>query len=508
MKRFWFLFVLMLSVYIGYAQTTYFNDSNTVGDGKVGARLYSLEIRENGVIVTIELTAIKAQRRMDYWCTSNCYISSGNTKLLAVRGYWINNRIEPCGYDKQWGWSNVTAGTKMYYSLFFGTSSLPSGLTNISIIDEGTYYWNGYANVLVHSYSFRNYTINNPRKHYTNFQSEFAAKQNIDANNDGICGIYEMIGEEQNYKLACVKENGNYKLVYLFSSLGFSWWYAGDIKAYLNRSASGIFKADWFMTDKSINKDVYVAFDGVSMVVKHMSGPASGESNYLKMYPANSSSIAGGTGGNQDEKWTGTGFALRNGYIVTNHHVIDGAKSMTVAGVNGDFSIDYKAKVVAIDKNNDLALIKIEDYRFKGFASVPYAVKNRICEVGEEVFVLGYPLTNYMGEEVKLTNGIISSRTGYQGDVSTYQISAPVQPGNSGGPMFDSRGNIVGIVNAGIPGAENVGYAIKTSYLFNLVSSVTSTSIIPQTNQVTGVKLADKVRSVKNNVFYIKCNRN
>ncbi len=122
--------------------------------------------------------------------------------------------------------------------------------------------------------------------------------------------------------------------------------------------------------------------------------------------------------------------------------------------------------------------------------------------------VLGYPLTSYMGDEVKLTNGIISSRSGYQGDVTTYQISAPVQPGNSGGPMFDSRGNIIGIVNAGIPGAENVGYAIKTSYLYNLVGSVTSTTNIPQTNSVGNGSLADKVRSVKNYVFYIKCKGN
>ena len=63
-------------------------------------------------------------------------------------------------------------------------------------------------------------------------------------------------------------------------------------------------------------------------------------------------------------------------------------------------------------------------------------------EVGEEVFVLGYPLTATMGDEIKLTTGVISSKSGFQGDISQYQISAPVQPGNSGGPLFDSKGNI------------------------------------------------------------------
>ena len=92
-------------------------------------------------------------------------------------------------------------------------------------------------------------------------------------------------------------------------------------------------------------------------------------------------------------------------------------------------------------------------------------------DVGEDVFVLGYPMTQALGNEIKLTNGIISARTGYQGDISTYQISAPVQPGNSGAPMFDSNGNIIGIVVAGVPGADNVGYAIKTLYLKVLIEN-------------------------------------
>ena len=74
-----------------------------------------------------------------------------------------------------------------------------------------------------------------------------------------------------------------------------------------------------------------------------------------------------------------------------------------------------------------------------------------------------------MGDEVKLTNGIISSKSGFQGDVTSYQITAPVQQGNSGGPLFDSKGNIIGIINAKHAGAENASYAIKASYLMNLI---------------------------------------
>ena len=112
-----------------------------------------------------------------------------------------------------------------------------------------------------------------------------------------------------------------------------------------------------------------------------------------------------------------------------------------------------------------------------------------------------------MGDEIKLTTGVVSSRTGFQGDVSLYQISAPIQPGNSGGPLFDSKGNIIGIVSAKHRGAENVGYAIKASYLKNLIESVMSTNILPQNNKISGFNLSGKVKSVKNYVYYIICSR-
>lgn len=507
MKRFILIFLASLFYTLCIAQTTYFNSSPVV-NGKEAVRLYSLENAEDHVIVTIEVEALKKRKRINYWTTANTYIVAGNNLGVAkVKGYYINGRIHPCGYDHQWGWSDVEKGTKNYYKLYF-EGSIPSGCTTISIVDGGTQEWNGYNYSPVHSYCFNNFVINNPRRNFSSINSEYLAKNNIDANNDGVCGIYEQIGSEQNYKLACVKENGSYKLIYLSSTLGLSWWQAGDIKAYLSRSASGIFKAEWFMSDKSINRDVYLAFDDVSMTLNMPTGTDKGVTKYLKMYPANSSAGSSAKprteGGSQSYGWTGTGFALRNGFIVTNNHVVEGASKIVVQGVNGS-SDEYNAEVVSVDKNNDLALIKIKDYRFDGFGPIPYSIKENLCDVGSDIFVLGYPLTSYMGEEIKLTNGIISSRSGYQGDVTTYQISAPIQPGNSGGPMFDKFGNVVGVVNAGIPGAENVGYAIKVSYLSNLINSTVSNAIIPRNNTISNMSLPEKVKILRNYTFYIKC---
>lgn len=206
-------------------------------------------------------------------------------------------------------------------------------------------------------------------------------------------------------------------------------------------------------------------------------------------------------------QWSGTGFALKDGYIVTNYHVIEGANSITIQGVNGNFNVQYNTSIVGTDKINDLALLKVTDPTFKGFGIIPYSISSAISEVGEEIFVLGYPLTSTMGDEIKLTTGVISSKTGFQGDIALYQISAPIQPGNSGGPLFDKNGNVIGIVSAKHKDAENVGYAVKTLYLQNLIESSLSSAIIPMTNSISEKTLPDKVKKLKTFVYMIKCSK-
>ena len=308
-----------------------------------------------------------------------------------------------------------------------------------------------------------------------------------------------MTQTDNQYTLGCVKHNGVYKLVYLNSKEDLPHWKSGDVKATLTPTAvPTTFKMDWNMADKSSNDDCYVIFEGASMKA-FVSGD---EEGYIKMYPTSNSSNIGGLSA---QEWSGSGFALKNGYIATNYHVVENARNITVLGIRGSFSTEYKATVVATDKFNDLAIIKISDSRFSGFGTIPYRVKTSTSEVGEEVFVLGYPLTSTMGDEIKLTTGVVSSKTGFQGDVSLYQISAPIQPGNSGGPLFDGNGNLIGIVNAKHKGAENVGYAIKASYLNNLVESAVSSNILPSMNSVSGQPLTNKVKNLRNFVFMIKC---
>jgi S1-C subfamily serine protease len=204
---------------------------------------------------------------------------------------------------------------------------------------------------------------------------------------------------------------------------------------------------------------------------------------------------------------SGTGFAISSdGFIVTNHHVINGALNIRIRGINGDFSKTYKAKLIVEDKKNDIAILKIDDIAFNSFGIIPYVISNKSCDVGTSIFCLGYPLRATMGDEVKLTNGIISSKSGFQGDITTYQITAPVQPGNSGGPLFDDKGNLTGIINAKHFGAENVSYAIKTSYLMNLIDVIPSVLKLQTTSLLSGKTLADQVKLIKNFTYIIETN--
>ena len=109
-----------------------------------------------------------------------------------------------------------------------------------------------------------------------------------------------------------------------------------------------------------------------------------------------------------------------------------------------------------------------------------------------------------MGDEVKVTNGIISSNSGFKNDISLYQISAPIQPGNSGGPLIDSKGNLIGIINAKHTDAENVSYAIKAAYLINLVNLADDRIRIQQVNKLSSLSLPEKIKLIKNSTYIIE----
>ncbi len=300
--------------------------------------------------------------------------------------------------------------------------------------------------------------------------------------------------------MALRKIDKKYYLIYLSgASDNSSIWKEGDIKAILEPTATQYFyKTKWFMADKIKDDEYYITFESSSFTLLNAQ---SEKQFYIKMFPTASDNVKTPS----EISSSGTGFAISsNGYIATNHHVVEGATKIKVRGINGDFAKAYSAKVIIEDKNNDLAIIKIDDPSFSSFGNIPYTISNRASDVGTSIFVLGYPLRATMGDEVKLTNGIISSKSGFQGDVTSYQISAPVQPGNSGGPMFDNQGNLVGIVNSKHVGAENASYAIKSAYLLNLIDLMPAVPKLPTVNQLTSKPLTEQAKMVKRFIFIIE----
>jgi len=164
---------------------------------------------------------------------------------------------------------------------------------------------------------------------------------------------------------------------------------------------------------------------------------------------------------------SGTGFIItRDGYIVTCYHVIQDAD--TIEAVSG--SQEYQAQVIRIDPYNDLALLKIDG----AFPAMSFS-SDRSSRMGQKVFTIGYPNPNLQGANAKYTEGAINSLTGFQDDIRLYQISIPVQPGNSGGALLDENGNICGVIVAMLDAKaafemsgslpQNVNYAVKSSYV-------------------------------------------
>lgn len=379
----------------------------------------------------------------------------------------------------------------------------------ISLYNEANNLQQSYLNCYNSAYSNykpsydTNYKIRLPKK-YTCWNLTSLKGYYSDLKNLSIEGIYESTSNSPKYKLALKKINGILHLIYLSGAEYVDDWQEGEIKAILEPTATGnLYKAYWIMASKKMNENFYISFEnGLMNVLDNKKN----KDVYLKMFPTTSSNSTPNSGNLPSNLIsTGTGFAISSkGYIVTNYHVIEDASSIKVRGVNNNFSSSYSASVIASDKNSDLAILKINDSKFTSLGTIPYTISTKTSDVGSSVYVLGYPLLSTMGQEVKVTNGIISSKSGYSGDISSYQISAPIQPGNSGGPLLDTKGNIIGVINAKHKLAENASYAIKSNYLLNLIESLDQPPVLQSINSLNGKSFTEQLKVVKNFTYILE----
>jgi len=201
-------------------------------------------------------------------------------------------------------------------------------------------------------------------------------------------------------------------------------------------------------------------------------------------------------------KFSGTGFALTSeGYLVTSYHVIQGADSVLVEGHDKQ---RYHAEPVYSDLKHDLAILRITDKKFNGFGRLPYAIKSGQADLGERVYTLGYPR-----EDVVYGEGSLSARSGFEGDTAFYQVSIPVNPGNSGGPLLDERGNLIGVVSGRQNDAQGAAFATKSSYLVRLVDSLDAAKPaapyhLPRYGQLVGTGRPQQLKKLQDYVFVVK----
>ncbi|CAA9225700.1 MAG: HtrA protease/chaperone protein [uncultured Adhaeribacter sp.] len=200
--------------------------------------------------------------------------------------------------------------------------------------------------------------------------------------------------------------------------------------------------------------------------------------------------------------FSGTGFVLSaDGYFVTSYHVVKDADSVYIENKQG---LRYKVKTVFQDKAHDLAILKIDDSTFTSFKPLPYAFKIGNADLGEKVYTLGFPR-----EDMVYGEGSLSSRTGFEGDTTAYQISVPVNPGNSGGPLIDSQGNLIGIISGKQMEQEGAAFAIKSAYLKELISgmgqdTLTEPLVLSRRNHLAGMPRTQQLKKLQDYVFMVK----
>lgn len=198
----------------------------------------------------------------------------------------------------------------------------------------------------------------------------------------------------------------------------------------------------------------------------------------------------------------GSAFALNNnGYVITSYHMVKGADSIFIQNQNTERSL---ARLVHSNPALDIAILKVENTNITRTWQVPFSIKEKNAEVGEKVFTIGYPR-----EDMVYGEGSLSSRSGYSNDSSMYQISIPVNPGNSGGPLLDEQGNIIGVIRGKITGAEATGFAVKAAEILHVIDSApdsTKTRLSLAKNRkyaLKHLKRTEQIRRINPYVFNV-----
>jgi len=292
-------------------------------------------------------------------------------------------------------------------------------------------------------------------------------------------------------------------------------WTKGELKMSMRETAvPDVFVGDYFLGNKQKHGVTYTIEKGALLkFTLRMPNGTNEEQTFIRLFPK----VAGTqrrevTGdsrsaelGAETPKSSGSGTIVSaQGHVLTAAHVVAGATRITVVTAKGTMP----AKVLCIDESNDVAVLKIDG---GPFIPVPVAPSRRV-RLGQTVATIGFPNTEIQGFSPKVTRGEISSQNGAGDDPRSWQVSVPVQPGNSGGPLLDENGNLIGIIvsklsfKAAIATGDlpqNVNYAVKSSYALALLEPYLDNNA-PEPNKPDQKQtFADMISSVQQSVVLV-----
>lgn len=201
-------------------------------------------------------------------------------------------------------------------------------------------------------------------------------------------------------------------------------------------------------------------------------------------------------------RYNGTGFLIDGkGLMMTNAHVVKNSRNIYVQNNKG---AQYRAIVVKLDPAKDVAIIKIDDDNFKPFATLPYGIRKSSSDIAEPIFTLGFPR-----DEIVYGEGYLSAKTGFNGDTLSCQISVDANPGNSGGPVFNKDGEVIGILSARELQAQGAVFAIQSKYIYQAVDELKKNSIyrnvkLAGKSNVSGLDKKQQVKKIQDYIFIVK----
>lgn len=335
-------------------------------------------------------------------------------------------------------------------------------------------------------------------------------------------GIWTSMGDSK-FKIAVVKPEYGYKGDYVgvVMETNMQYWLKQQVKFILTKTAyPTVFSAEYHTSNhQAANTTGTIDKEG-RLVFKYNIGGTDYSAVFIKNYPTQAMQLAESFKilkefGEAMKKVipqtsTGSGFLISStGHVTTNYHVIENAKEIEVLFPEVDKK--YTAKVVLNDKSNDLAILQLQDFALTDISNtkIPYGlIKSNNEKIAADIYTLGFPMAGILGNSIKFSDGKINSEFGVNDDPRVFQINAPVQPGNSGGGLFNRDGNIVGIVvsrlNAkyfyenenNIP--QNVNFAVKSNYLISLSEMLPKDSkVIGNNSSLKGMALEKQIEAIK-----------